>query len=258
MDQDVPAPTTASPAVHPDPSRNIGMIRQGNLMSNVSRSYLCPHVQPSRRARDGEDWAVIAADIIRDRCAIASGAPMPVDISAEHVASIAPRDRNGRVRIDELYRALGRYPALCVRPTGAAFRCVDSYGLVLRHPDLTEQNMRLELEERGPVHLVLRAAPELVGYRGGVLEEQRRRGQAGVDAWVSARLVGWNAENPASAHWVIHMPWGPDWGPYGGRLYLRMGGNHLSAEACAWAPVPAMESLVDPDRWAGRMSGQSD
>lgn len=251
---------TLSHEEHPDPSRHPSLFAENNLMAYVPRSYRFPErlLSAPRKARIGEDWAVVAAECMESRYAQLSGAPMAVPISAECISRIAPRSTMARggegVRLDLLYGAIERTPVLCVKPTGIGFRAKDSYGLARKHQELTVQNMRLDLIKRGPIHVLLRANAELRSHScnsAGLIEEAVRGPMRA--ACVSGLLMGWNAEptnGAGSPYWIVRLPWGDDWGSRA-TCRIRMGSDDFGIESCPWACIPEAQVLVDRKTWEG-------
>jgi cathepsin X len=124
----------------------------------------------------------------------------------------------------------------CIGITVFPNASIDNYGSVKG-----EQNMKVEILNRGPIACGINAMP-ILNYKGGIFSDTNFSKE--IDHIIS--VIGWGHDDKTDTqYWIVRNSWGEYWGELG---YIRVQtGNLLGLENdCAWATPKSWTEINKP------------
>ena len=191
----------------------------------IDASFLGPFRNGGKLA---SDIGVTLADSARDRCSCHLGERAPIQVSAEHVDLVLcqlPKP----CQLYYIFETVRRTPILCTTESQLRVALhMDGYSLRLQNRDLTVDNMKADLMERGPI--VCGIAHDFgPGADDPSLINQHEDGRPCPRGPIYAcRIIGWNGEDRNHPFWYVVLAdgrmikvkmhgdnWGLEENPYG-------------------------------------------
>ncbi|GBP24934.1 Uncharacterized peptidase C1-like protein F26E4.3 [Eumeta japonica] len=226
-------------------TKNMGSVtyEPGVLPTNFDAREQWPSfVSPVRdQGWCGSDWAVSLATVLADRFAIQSKGELQDELSAQTLLSCNSRGQQGCTggHIDVAWQFSTRYGLVseeclpydinakaCPFPLSANATKMPcgSYGRWSRvyrsgPPSKlsTEEDIKYEIRNWGPVQAIIKVYQDLFHYRAGVYRHTGY-GDSNLAGLHSVRVVGWG-DDGGRPYWLIANSWGPEWGENG---YVRV------------------------------------
>ncbi|CAD8149680.1 unnamed protein product [Paramecium pentaurelia] len=102
----------------------------------------------------------------------------------------------------------------------------------------SEENIKREILNNGPVVAVIQVFKDFLVYKGGIYEVVE--GSSKFQFGHAVKVIGWGKQDGVN-YWIIENSWGDTWG-LKGLAYIAVGQNQLQLEAYSVAPIVAVST----------------